>query len=89
MSRFILLHSSVPQVTQEELFKCGKEVRGSLPPGVEWLNSWWIPETGTLICEWEAPDAEIVKAALGPALDIFPIETIHEVQWVDPDWYMQ
>jgi hypothetical protein len=52
------------------------------------LNSWWIPgEVQRLFCEWEAPHAEALRAALKPVTGLLPIESIHEAQWIDPQWY--
>jgi hypothetical protein len=40
-----------------------------------------------LFCEWEAPDADAVRASLEPVKDVLPVEALHEVQWIDPQWY--
>lgn len=86
MTRFIVTHS-MGQGSQDQLIERAKKVVASLAPGVEWLSSWWVLETEKLLCEWEAPDADAVQASLEPAKDLFPIEAIHEVQWIDPQWY--
>ena len=87
MARVIVTHTSVKEATQEQFFENARNVVASLAPGAEWLNSWWFPATGRLLCEWEAPDEDAVRASLGPAVDLFPIEAIDEVQWADPQWY--
>jgi hypothetical protein len=87
MARYIVTHHSVTQASQDQLIESAKQIATSLPPGTEWLNSWWVAETEKLICEWEAPDADAIQASLEPAKAFFPIETIHEVQWINPSWY--
>jgi hypothetical protein len=87
MARFIAIHSTPPEITQEELFEGGKKVMASLAPGTQWLNSWAVPATVQLFCEWEAPDVDAIRASLEPVEDLFPIETVYEVEWVDPQWY--
>ena len=87
MARFIVTHSSVAEATQAQLFESARHVVASLAPGTEWLNSWWFPATGKFLCEWEAPDEDTIRISLGSAVDLFPIETIEEVQWVNPHWY--
>ena len=87
MARFIVIHGTPPQTTQDKLIDSAKRVTASLSPGAEWLNSWWIPETQKLFCEWEAPDADTIRASLEQAKDLLPIESIHEVLWIDPQWY--
>ena len=87
MARFIVIHNTPLQTTQDKLIDSAKKVATSLAPGTEWLNSWWIPETQKFFCEWEAPDADAIRASLESSKDLFPIESLYEVQWVDPHWY--
>ncbi|UCC89475.1 MAG: DUF4242 domain-containing protein [Anaerolineales bacterium] len=87
MARYMVTHHSTPQASQEEVIQAARQVVASLPPGTEWLSSWWVAESGKLICEWEAPDPGVIRASLEPAKAFFPIETIDEVQWIDPQWY--
>jgi hypothetical protein len=87
VARFIAIHSSPPEATQDQLFEGAKKVTALLTSGTEWMNSWWIPETEQLFCEWEAPNAEAIRAALEPVKGLFPIEALYEVQWIDPAWY--
>ena len=87
MSRFIVIHSTPPAATQDQLIAGAKRVAASLPAHTDWLNSWAAAEAGKLLCEWEAPDADAIRASLEPVRDLFPIETIYEVQWIDPRWY--
>lgn len=86
MARFIVTHS-MAEGTQEQFVDGAKKVATSLAAGAEWLNSWWVAETEKLICEWEAPDAEAVRASLEVVKDLFPVETIHEAQRIEPQWY--
>lgn len=88
MSRFIVIHTTPPEVTQEQAVAGAKQIAASLPAGIEWLNSWWIAgEVQRLFCEWEAPDPEAIRAAVEPIKHIFPIESLYEAQWIDPQWY--
>jgi hypothetical protein len=87
MARFIVVHGTPPQATQDKLIDSAKKVAASLAPGAEWLNSWWIPDTQKLFCEWEASDGDAIRASLEPSKDLLPIESIYEVQWIDPQWY--
>ena len=88
MARFIVTHSSDGKVTHEQFVEIAKKVAGSLAPGAEWLNSWWFPDTGRLLGEWEAPNEDAVRASLEPAMDIFPLEVIEGVHWANPPRYM-
>jgi hypothetical protein len=87
MARFIVIHDIPPQATQDQIIGGAKSVVASLTPGTEWLNSWMVPEARKLFCEWEAPDADVIRSSLEPVKHLFPIESLHEVEWVDPKWY--
>jgi hypothetical protein len=87
MSRFIVVHGAPPEIAQDQVVDGAKSVVASLPEDTDWLNSWAAGPAGKLICEWEAPDAERIRAALEPIIDLFPIESIYEVEWIDPEWY--
>ena len=87
MARFIAIHSVPAHATQEQVFAGAKRVKASLAPGTDWLNSWGVPEADKLFCEWEAPDVDAIRASLEPVKDLFPIEIIYEVEWIDPQWY--
>lgn len=89
MARFIVIHDTPERATQDEIIRGAKKVTASLAPDIKWLNSWSAGEVAKLFCEWEAPDADAVRASLEPAKELFPIEAIHEVQWVNPEWYAE
>jgi hypothetical protein len=86
MARFIVTHSIPAQATQDQIIDGARKVAASLSPGTEWLNS-WISSERILFCEWEAPDANAVRASLEPVKDLFGIETLYEVERIDPQWY--
>jgi hypothetical protein len=87
MARFMVIHSTPPEGTQEELIAGAKQVAASMAPGAQWLNSWAVPATDQLFCEWEAPDLDLIRASIEPIEDLFPVETVYEVEWIDPQWY--
>lgn len=87
MARFIIIHTGKENVSQDEVVEAAKKVRCSLPADLKWLNSWFIPTGYRLICEWEGGSEAAVRAAVELVADLWPIEVIHEVVHVDPDWY--
>ena len=87
MARFIIIHRGQQEVSQDLVVNTARTIRCALPENVKWLNSWYVPSENRLICEWEAADEETVHSALKEALDLWPIEVIHEVVHVEPDWY--
>lgn len=86
MPRFIVTHD-MTNCTREQLLDCTKSLSGSLTPGTEWVQSWWVVESNKLLCEWVGENADAIRAALEPAGDLIPIESIFEVQWIDPTWF--
>jgi hypothetical protein len=87
MSRFIVIHGAPAEITQDQVIDGARSVVASLPADAHWLNSWAAGPAAKLICEWEAPDVDAVRAACEPINDLFPIEAIYEVEWIDPEWY--
>ena len=89
MPRFLVFHNTPEQGTQDQAFSGAQQVAALLGPGIEWLNSWWIPgEDPKLVCEWDAPDIETVLSCMGPISALFPVEDYHEVEWINPEWYL-
>ena len=88
MGRFMVIHNPSPHVTQDQVVDAARQLVASLGPETEWLNSWWIAgEVQRLYCEWEAPDAGVLRDALEPIQDLLPVEALHEAQWINPQWY--
>lgn len=87
MARFIVFHKGPEDVSQELVVEVAQRVERSLPPEVKWLNSWFVPSENRLICEWEAASEEAVRSALVGAMALWPIEAVHEVVYVNPEWY--
>ena len=86
MSRFIVIHGIPEQATQDQTIAGARKVVASLAPGTKWLNS-WLSKEAKLFCEWEAPDADAVRASVEVVQGLFPIEALYEVEWIDPQWY--
>ena len=87
MPRFLVTHS-VKTEDQDQVVAGAQAVAGSLPDGIRWLNSWWVPDTLQLICEWDAPRRADIETVCAPITGLFPIEAIREVEWIDPEWYV-
>jgi hypothetical protein len=87
MARFIVVHTPIPEITQDQLFESARKIWTTLEPGVQWLNSWSAGEANKVFCEWEAPDAEILRRALVQVEHIMPIDEIHPVVHVDPNLF--
>jgi muconolactone delta-isomerase len=87
MARFIVFHKGSEDISQDAVVEAAQAVQRSLPEGIKWLNSWFVPGEYRLICEWEAPDEQSVRAALAGVMDLFPVEVVHEVVYIQPEWY--
>jgi hypothetical protein len=89
MPRFLVFHHVPGGIAQDTLVADAKKVLNVQSAALKWLNSWYSPAEERLYCEWEAPDAEALGAAIARGGSKFPVEAIHEVEWVDPDWFDQ
>ncbi|MGD1995342.1 MAG: DUF4242 domain-containing protein [Anaerolineae bacterium] len=87
MARFMAVHNPAVEATQDQMIDGIKRVIASQPPETEWIRSWVVPEEGKLYCEWEAPNADTIRASLEQVADLIPIEAIYEVQLIEPEWY--
>ena len=88
MARFFVIHNvAAEELSQDGMVDLAKQVAARLKPGVEWLNSWYASEPDKLYCDWEAHDEDAIRAALGEALKVYPIEAVHSVIYIDPAWY--
>jgi hypothetical protein len=88
MTRYIAIHRIRQRPTQEEMIAGAKVVAAGLGDQAQWLNSWWLAGgEDKMFCEWEAEDEASIHAALEAVKDVIPIETIHEVTWINPGWF--
>jgi len=86
MARFIVVHRLPDVAIQEEVIAAGRAVLAALPKDTLWLRGWVVPEDDRLLCEWEAPDEEAVRASLRET-ELFPVEAIYPVAVIDPAWF--
>jgi len=90
MARFIVIHNvAIEEMSQDQLVDLARQVAARLKPGVEWISSWYTSEANKLFCDWEAPDEKAIRAALGEALQVYPIEAVHSVIYINPAWYAE
>lgn len=90
MARFIVIHKLKESANKD--FQDMRAARKHLfqlaeNPDVQWLNGWWIFETGEQICEYEAQDKETILRALKESgmQDLMPATDIDEVMLSGPN----
>jgi hypothetical protein len=87
MARFLVFHTGKEVISQEEIVDAARQLQKSLPEGLQWLNSWFVPSEYRMICEWEAADKQSLQSFLTQSMPLLPVEVIHEVEQIRPDWY--
>jgi hypothetical protein len=87
MARYLVFHTGSEVISQEEIVGAARQLQSSLPEGLQWLNSWFLPAEYRMICEWEAADKQSLQSFLSQAMPLLPVEVIHEVELIRPDWY--
>ena len=85
MARFIVVHSSPENSSQDQMIAFARQVAASLPAGTEWRNSWYSGEADKLFCEWEAPSKEAIQAALEAAGWVVQDAEEMNIAYVDED----
>jgi hypothetical protein len=86
MARFIVVHKLPAVATQDEVIAAGKAIVAASPNGSKWLRSWVVPDANQLLCEWEAPEQEVIRASLR-RVELLPIKSIQTVADIDPAWF--
>jgi hypothetical protein len=81
MARFIVVHTPVTELTQNQIVDGIRAMVASLEAETEWISSWYAPEENKMFCEWA------IRASIGEGLKLNPIETIYEVIAVDPNLF--
>jgi hypothetical protein len=88
MAKFIVVHQLPGAATQDEAIAAGKAIVTASPNGSGWLKGWVVPDSNRLLCEWEVPEEDAIRAALGE-VDLFPVEAIYPVTAIDPAWFAE
>jgi hypothetical protein len=81
MARFIVVHQIVENTSVDDLRAVRKSLYAAAQGAPEWRNSWYVPATNQLICEWEAQTSDAIRDVLiaSGAMAIVPIKTVDEV----------
>ncbi len=82
MGKYLVVHPVGPDMNLDEAKPIGQIVKANCSTDAYWVRSWYTPEDGNFYCEWDAKDADAVRAALEraaaagvqmPAKGIYPI----------------
>jgi len=89
MARYIVIHQVVESTTLDDMLAMRKMLYTAARGQTEWRNSWYIPATNELLCEWDAPTKDAIRDALtqSGAVTFAPIKAIHEVVPAGPKDY--
>jgi len=88
MGRFIAVQKLPAEAGQDELIGMGEALANGHGGTAVWLRSWVVPEEERVLSEWDAPEAEDVRAALDAA-GLFPVEAIHVAGLIEPEWFRE
>lgn len=88
MGRFIAVQTLPAKAGQDELIEMGKALANGKSDGALWLRSWVVPGEERVLSEWDASEEEDVRAAL-EAAGLFPVEAIHVVGLIEPEWFRE
>jgi hypothetical protein len=82
MAKFLAVHTiGTDFEPSDESTRKTKELRAAGSLDAYWIKSWYVRETGTLYCEWDAKNADAVRAVFAKAWPEFPIDTINPIEW--------
>lgn len=72
MSKFVVVHPVGGAMSAEDAAPVAKAVKANCTPDAYWIRSWYLPEEGKLYCEWDAKDADSIRAAMTAAAKMVP-----------------
>jgi len=89
MERFIVIHGIASGAGQDEIWEKSHTVVTSAVRGAQWLRSYFLPEKGELVCDWQAPDEAAIRESLKLAgsESVIPVKHIYSAVYVDPEFF--
>ena len=85
MSKFVMVHPIGVVTDMDAMTPVAKSIKANVTTDAYWIRSWYTPDEGKLYCEWDAKDADAIRAVLaeaGKTVPQPPIEGIYPVAMV-------
>ncbi len=88
MPCYLLSHQPLGEFSQESLLDCGRRLVAALPKSIKWRLAWYLPEENVVLCHWDAPGPEAIRAVLDQAGigQLMQLQKIEEVVEIHPEW---
>jgi Protein of unknown function (DUF4242) len=67
MGKYLVVHPVGPDMSAENAGPIAQAVKANCTADAYWVRSWYTPEDGNFYCEWDAKDADAVRAAMARA----------------------
>ena len=81
MSKYMCVHPVGSNMDPDVATPLAKAIKANSTTDAYWIRSWYAPEEGRFYCEWDAKDADAVRAVVDAALAQtgipFPLEGIY------------
>lgn len=82
MPKFLAVHPVGKNRKPEEMAPAVKALIPLLTLDAQWIRSWYASEEGKLYCEWNAKDAQSIRAVLAKVPNI-PTEGVYQISTLD------
>jgi len=82
MSRFVVIHPFEGSFDQEAAVPVAKAIKANCSADAYWIRSVLVEDQGKLYCDWDAKDADAIRATMEAAaksVPMLPIEGIYPV----------
>ena len=88
MTHYLLIHDvKVYPESQDEWIEMWRDLRSRACGEVEWLHSFYEPESRRMYCQWSAPDLDAIMACIeGKVLETAPVIATSEIVLFDVAW---
>jgi hypothetical protein len=82
MGKFVLVHVVGKEMNAEAMAPVAKAIKAASTTDAYWIRSTYLQEEGKLYCNWDAKDADAIRAVVAKVPGCPPIEGIYAVTMV-------
>ena len=72
MGKFVVVHPVGNNMDPEAMAPVARAIKAACTTDAYWIKSTYLPEEGKLYCEWDAKDADAIRAVMEAAAKVVP-----------------
>lgn len=80
MTKFFVIHPVGSEMTLEAGTPMAKSIKSHLTADAYWRRSYYVPETGTMYCTWDASSGDAILDVLKKSAPDLPTEGPYKIE---------